>query len=83
MAEASGLSTNEFMDVFKIANVTSIRDIQQKSEYAFNSVLLPVAYEFYNRTDLNDYSIQFTSPYEELLIQQKAAENANNENSAN
>jgi hypothetical protein len=83
MAEASGLSTNEFMDVFKIANVTSIRDIQQKSEYAFNSVLLPIAYEFYERTDFNDYSIQFTSPYEELLIQEQETEDGNNEDTTN
>jgi hypothetical protein len=39
-----------------------------------------VAYEFYERNDLNDYSIQFTSPYEELLTQQQEAENGNNEN---
>lgn len=77
LAEAKGLSTNEFMDVFKIASVTSIRDIQEKVEYSFNSVLLPIAYNFYERQELYDFSLQFTSPYEELLIQQQEAQDGN------
>lgn len=75
--QASGLSTNVFLDVFEINSVTTIREIQHDTGELINTILAEAA-KFYENSDAMNYSIQFTSPFQQLLEQRKENEQSDN-----
>ena len=74
MTEASGLSTNEFKDVFQIASVTTIKGIQDEANYCINNIILKEAIEFYEQPQYEELSLVFTSPFKNMLVEEKEAE---------
>jgi len=79
LAEASGLSTNEFKDVFEVASATTIKEIQESAGHCINELVIRPAFEFLGITDFNDLAIEFTSPFREMLIEREEAEQEINE----
>ena len=74
LTEASGLSTNEFKDVFQIASVTTIKGIQDEANYCINNIILKEAIEFYEQPQYEELSLVFTSPFKNMLVEEKEAE---------
>lgn len=67
LTEATGLSTNEFLDIFKIVSATTIKAIQEDSYFGFNEIIIPMALEFMEVAVGDDLTIEFTSPFYEML----------------
>lgn len=65
--EASGLSTNVFLDEFKIKEVTTIRSHQNRWNEVHNRIIEAAIDWIGTNESLRECSIRFTSPYEELI----------------
>ena len=76
---ASGFSTDMFLDQFEVYEATTNTDIQTEFAAAINDIIFKEAVKFFERPDMEDLGIKFTSPFEQLLKRrQDAADNNNN-----
>lgn len=64
--ESSGLSTNTFIDEFKIKDVLTIQPEQSCIDRIINTIIEDAA-KLRNITEFEDYSIKFSSPFQKLL----------------
>lgn len=75
---ATGISTNIFLDQFEIHSVTTIREMQESAGDVVNNTVLAEAMEFFEREDLSEFGLEYSSPFKFMLQERKDAKDTNN-----
>lgn len=70
--EASGLSTNVFLDEFEIKSATIIKEYQEAVGNLHNVIIAEVAKHF-ERQDVLEVSVKYSSPFAKMLEERKEA----------
>ncbi|MCB0595422.1 MAG: hypothetical protein KDD28_15125 [Phaeodactylibacter sp.] len=79
MDVAAGLNTNAYLEEFEILSATTFRDIQETISEPINNIILAEAALHFGQQDMLEYSLQFNSPFSEMIKERKdAAKNNNN-----
>jgi len=69
---ATGLSTNVYLDELEIQSLTNIKEAQEKVANPLNNVVIWEAMKYLEQpAEMENYSIEFSTPFDELLRTRK------------
>ena len=78
MDVSAGMNTNAYFEEFEILSATVFQDIQETISEPINNIILAEAALHFGQQDMLEYSLQFNSPFAEMLKERE--ENAANSN---
>lgn len=79
---SAGMNTNAYLEEFEILSATVFNDIQETIGEPINNIILAEAAVHLGQQDMLQYSLQFNSPFSEMLKEREEnAAAANNDNS--
>ena len=78
MDVSAGMNTSAYLEEFEILSATVFTDIQEQIAEPINNIILAEAALHFGQQEMIDYSLQFNSPFRQMLEERKNVNGGNN-----